>query len=262
MKSKSRHEQRCDSQEPSATAQVDRAGPPAFEKQGFSPLVEDEGLVFCIALRSRLPVSDEASIKTKACFPALGETFRQAFNTVWHQVPTQDRICLLDYWAKPFFWERGPTRPFIRIIYDKYQISEVEKIRSSGHELNFCGRSIQDKKNLLSFDIAQTLADVYLFASRQHWKIAAKYIEEPMAEWEALPENRLILLLKENSYDDLEPEVRQQIDVIDAAADVEHKTLVVEFQRQRSAALDEIVQRWGFHQEARSCESVGQGAHR
>lgn len=258
MESKSRHEPLCDSPEPSATAQVDRAGPPAFEKQGFLPLVEDEGLVFCITLRSRLPISDEASSKIRAGFPSLGGTFRQAFNIVWHQVPTTDRIRLLDYWAKPFFWERRPTRPFIRIFYDKYRISEDEKIRSSGHELNFCGRSIQDEKNHLSFDIAHTLAGAYLFASRQHWKIIAKYIEEPLAEWEALPENRLILLLKENSYDDLEPEIRQQIDVIDAAADVKHKTLVVEFQRQRSAALDEIVQRWGFRQEARSCGSVGQ----
>jgi hypothetical protein len=231
------------------TQQAKRRSPK--KKQDIFPLVDEDGLFFCI-------ISARFKNATHTGLPPVGKAFRQAFNQVWEQIREADRLCMLNYWDEPMIGSSLPFRPLIQLVIDRYPLPQEARFISLGNELNFWARSIREHDEPLPREIARMLADVHHVASRAHWGLTLKYLDEPMKQWEALPENRLILLLKEQAYEDLEPDVRQRIDLIDAAGEQKYKELVAQFRPRHDAAIAAILNRWGFDDEARQNENVGQ----
>ena len=143
---------------------------------GFSALVADDGLFFRIA--------HHASAST-------GRPFAQAFRSVWSAIPLADRLCLLSYWRNPPYqslstkWSLSipHPRPLIQIAHDA-ESSPYGVCTRLGHELVFPLAIIDYSPSDAAREIARTLAQVYMYASRQHWRLIVDQIEKPLSDWE------------------------------------------------------------------------------
>ena len=122
---------------------------------------------------------------------AAGPVFVRAFNEVWKRLPGSDRHGLLHYWRDHGeFAHPGSTqvslhpRPLIQIA-DVGMWSESYLVCSrSGHVLSFPVDLIAEHEDQLAFEIAKALAQVYRYATGDHWRLVTSLIEDPFAQWE------------------------------------------------------------------------------
>jgi hypothetical protein len=177
-----------------------------------------DGLVFRVVARPDRPRRD---------LQLIGERFRAAFTRAWDTIPEQDRWLLLRYWhdrpdtGRPV--GAGP-RPEIRVL-DKVSCAPPPPACDRlGHRLTFDAAAAVEQPDRLPLRIAHTLAQVYLLASRKHWGLYLKMVEEPMERWER----------------------RQGKKADDAARERKLDLLEAAHRRAYEAELEQRLRAWGF----------------
>jgi hypothetical protein len=155
------------------------------------PLVEEDGLVFCIKPAPHIPGTSPAT-GHKACDPAaMASAFREAFLGVWTHIPEPDRREMLAYWRRgPIPAGRddepwGRRWPLIEVVDDGRHSPPPQYPDRAGHVLTIPAWLVATQPDCLSGTIARLLAQVYRQACGEHWRDVMRMVEEPMNRWEA-----------------------------------------------------------------------------
>jgi hypothetical protein len=137
-----------------------------------------DGLVFRVVAQSDRPRREVALIE---------ERFRAAFVRAWDGIPGQDRRRLLRYWRDQTDAGRplgtGP-RPEIRVLDRVSCAPPPPACDRLGHRLTFAVASADEPAGRLPLLIAHALAQIWMLATKRHWKLYLEMIEEPLARWE------------------------------------------------------------------------------
>jgi hypothetical protein len=210
--------------------------------RGFHPLAEKDGLWFrsgslCVHADESTFWVDEAGDQN----PALQRGFHRAFNQVWGRIPPADRQILLGYWRAPSWpdLQRHPQpspvpRPLIQVVDLESLTSAHEVCSRLGHELTFAVSLATEHRDQLPVEIGQALAQVHLFATREHWRLVVSALEEPLARWE-----------------------KRQKKVTEASRAKKWDELEAVFLRKHEAALNQLVRAWGLAETCSAGEALG-----
>jgi hypothetical protein len=161
--------------------------------------------------------------------PALQRGFHRAFNQVWERIPPADRQILLGYWRGPL-WQvlhcatplSSFPRPLIQVLDFASRASSHQVCNRLGQELTFAVSLATEHLDHLPVEIGQALAQVHLFATREHWGLVLSAIEEPLARWE-----------------------KRQKKVTEASRSKKLDKLEAAFRREHEAALQQLMRTWG-----------------
>lgn len=196
----------------------------------FSVLVEKDRLFFGVLSHASRPASHQRQAEDSAGQDSsVRLTFRRVFGEVWCRIPEPDRQILLIYWReqrpRSLYGDCSPPprhNPLIRVIDAGSLTSTYPLCEKIGHQLNFPISLVTDER--LPTVIARALARVYLYASREHWRLVMELIEEPLAKWES-----------QEGKTATEASHAKKVDALEKA-----------FLRKHDLALARVMKRWGF----------------
>jgi hypothetical protein len=177
-----------------------------------------DGLVFRVVTQPSRPRRDVRLIE---------ERFRAAFACAWDTIPEQDRWLLLRYWhdrpdtGRPV--GAGP-RPEIRVLDRVSCAPPPPACDRLGHRLTFAVAPADEPASRLPLLVAHALAQVWMLATKRHWKLYLEMIEEPLARWEK----------------------RQGKKADDAARERKLDLLEAAHRRAYEAELQQRLRAWGF----------------
>lgn len=164
-----------------------RRGRSGYSAPHYLPLVEEDGLLLTPpTVPEAGPFAAVAASSPGEPTPETSETFRRAFAGVWVCVPRCDRKRLLSYWREePFpalYGEPEPAhRPVILLMDNGVDDPMCERF---GHVLLFPAALAAGEPQRLTEAIVSLLLQTYRQASRDHWGLVLKEIEEPLERWE------------------------------------------------------------------------------
>jgi hypothetical protein len=201
----------------------------------FASLVSRDGLYFrVLSDPARHKMSPSQAGGPGSRNEGIWQAFRRPFNEVWDRVPRPDRQVFVDYWQRPpyrsasdglsFTPPPSGHRPLIQVT-DRAPLSPLLPVWSQlGHEMNFPVALVVEQPHRLPLVIARTLAQVFMLATRRHWRLVVSKIEEPLARWER----------------------SQGARVTEAARDERLDVLEAEYLRAHEAEVAQVLRRWGL----------------
>jgi hypothetical protein len=211
-----------------------RASTDIDRELGFLPLVPEAGLFFRVVAANPPawfgePPADE-SVRLAV------DAFRGLFTEVWARLPADDQQQLLDYWRFDSFpslasdpFHKPPHRPLIHLV-DAWPRSGLVNAARFGHELSFPGSLARKQPDRVRSLISRTLALVWRMATREHWGMILRTIDEPLERWE-----------------------RRQGKATDRERAEKEAVLGETFRRKHEIAIASVLRRWGL-EETRSPE--------
>ena len=222
----------------SAKRQSGEHGPKTKPPQGitgwgpnYAALAEEEGLFVHIPAVLTIPGSPgRPSGGLGARGRSVVETFQQSFCDLWDRIPELDRQRLFEYWRNPqdpytFSNRYGVPhpKPWIRLVEGDVSSPSFRSCDMCGYQLDFPISLVLGQPQHLYRQIARTLAQVFLFVNRRHWKLMNDLVETPYERWEHEKGSR----------------------ATEAACDKKWDALLAEYTRACEPELAQILHGWG-----------------
>lgn len=178
----------------------------------FSPLIAKGGLFFRV-----LSPADSTT--------SAGRVLQRTIEKVWDHIPATDQQCMQDYWHGESWSESAgycevqpPHKPLIQLT--DTGSSTCERF---GLVLSFPVALIEEPERLAA-EIANVLACVFRYASRDFWHLYMETVERPMEAWEK----------------------SRKKPISSSARRKKEAALEQEYRRKHDAAVNEVLCRWGW----------------
>ena len=200
--------------------------PPPRPSPSLFPIVVEDGLILRVITSAEVPVPLPEADDYLAIRAIQIENFRTTFVRVWNRIPRGDRRKILDYWKDWRIWllSDGPEdlpspHPVIRLVLGSACVTA--HLDHGGHVLNFPASVVETTDAAAT--IASCLAEVFQRAAGPFWRQYLKIVVEPIDEWES-----------------------QYPEATDKMIQRREATAVRRFLQKHTAAVAELMARWGF----------------
>jgi hypothetical protein len=197
-----------------------------YPAQGLMPLVERDRLFFRFVHENRQVPASTSSSQSSATDVATA--FRVAFEQTWNGIPDDDQVRILIQWRQSDWYdyyrahgEELLCRPLIQIV-DNLPGDKRRICTKYGIELNFPADGLAQPTNRVRHLIARTLAEVYLIATGEYFRLDEALVDRPLMRWEEA----------------------EGSEVTEAAWDLQQAALIADFDVKYEAAQAELLRRW------------------
>jgi hypothetical protein len=199
-----------------------------YAAQGLVPLVDRDRLFFRVVHGKENRQFSASTSSSQSSTTDLATAFRVAFEKTWNCIPDGDQVRILIQWRQSgwydYYRQHGEDllcRPLIQIV-DNLPGDKRRICTKYGIELNFPADALTQSTDRVRHLIARTLAEVYLIATGEYYRLDEQLVDKPLTRWEEA----------EGSA------------VTEAAWDLQQAALVANFDIQYEAALAEQLRRW------------------